>query len=298
MRVVAIVGAGRVGRALGRRLRELGWRIGPVITQSEATARAAVRAIRGGQPHVGLTRQVLVADLVLIAVPDRTLGEVAQELARIGGDEWRGKTVLHTSGALDSSPLQPLEQLGAATGSLHPLQTFTGKNVPVLEGVIFAVEGSRTALRTARQVARALGGTAVQVKGRLKPAYHAAGAFVAGHALTLVEAGTRILVSLGFTRRQAARALLPLVRQVLRNFELLGPGAAWTGPLARGDYETIALHAAALEGFPVEYRQAYEALSRLGARVLAREPEQVLCDLGAVFAKARAAHARGGGEKH
>ncbi|MGA2482657.1 MAG: Rossmann-like and DUF2520 domain-containing protein [Candidatus Acidiferrales bacterium] len=297
-RVVAIVGAGRVGRAFGKRLRELGWRVGSVITQSEATSRAAVRAIRGGQPHASLTRQVLAADLVLIAVPDRMLGEVATALAGIGGEEWRGKIVLHTSGALDSSPLEPLKQLGAATGSLHPLQTFSGRNAPSLEGVVFAVEGSPAALRAARQIARALGGTAAQVDGRQKPAYHAAGVFVAGHALALVEAGTRMLVSLGFSRRQAGRALLPLVRQTLRNFELLGAGAAWTGPLARGDYETIALHLAALEEFPPEYRQAYEALSRLGARVLAREPEKALAALDAVFAKTPAPRLHKGGEKH
>lgn len=295
-RVVAIVGAGRVGRALGKRLRELGWRVGPVITQSDATARAAVRAIRGGQPHAQLTRQVLAADLVLLTTPDRALGEVAKALARIGGEEWRRKIVLHTSGALGSSALSPLGKLGAATGSLHPLQTFSGRRAPALDGVVFAVEGSPPALRLARQIVRALGGVPLQVQGRRKPAYHVAAAFAAGHALAVIEAGTRMLVSLGFTRRQAVRALLPLVRQMLQNFELLGSRAAWTGPLQRGDYQTVALHAEALKRFPAEYRKAYEALSRLSVRMLAQKPGRVLRELEAVFAKARIAPA--GGEKH
>jgi predicted short-subunit dehydrogenase-like oxidoreductase (DUF2520 family) len=221
---------------------------------------------------------------------------VAKALARIGGEEWRGKVVLHTNGALDSAALSPLEKLGAATGSLHPLQTFNGRRVPALEGVVFAVEGSPPALRLARHIVRALGGIDVQVHGRNKPAYHAAAVFAAGHALAVVEAGTRMLVSLGFTRRQAARALLPLVRQTLDNFELLGSRAAWTGPLERGDHGTITLHAEALKDFPAEYREAYEALSRLGARMLAQNPARVLRELKAVFAKKRSLGA--GGSKH
>ncbi|MGH6629807.1 MAG: Rossmann-like and DUF2520 domain-containing protein [Burkholderiales bacterium] len=294
---LAIVGAGRVGRALGRRLGELGWRIGAVITRSEATARAAVRAMRRGQAHGALTRQVLTADLVLVATPDRELRGVALGLAQIGGEEWRGKVVLHTSGAMDSSVLDPLAKLGASVGSLHPLQTFSGKSVPPVEGVIFSVEGSRRALRSARQIVRTLGGAAVKLESRHKPAYHAAGAFAAGHTLALMEAAARILLSIGFNRRQASQGLLSLVRQMLDNFERFGPSVAWTGPLSRGDYETVALHTSALSEFPPEYQQAYEALSRLAAVVLAREPEQMMRELDAIFAGARAARACGGTEK-
>lgn len=294
---LAIVGAGRVGCALGKRLREMGWRIGPVITRSAATARAAVRAIRGGQAHAGLRRQILYADVVLVSTPDRELRGVAQELARIGGEEWRGKIVLHTSGALSSSVLERLAKLGASVGALHPLQTFSGKSAPPLEGVIFAVEGSRVALRTARQIVRALDGVALKLDSRHKPAYHAAGAFAAGHTLALMEAASRIFFSLGFTRREAHRGLLSLARQTLDNFERLGPSTAWTGPLSRGDYETVALHASALKEFPTEYQQAYEALTRLAAVVLARDPERMKRELDAIFAKAKAAHAQGGTEK-
>ena len=273
---VAIVGAGRVGRALARRLSELGWRIGAVVTRSEATARAAVRAIGDGRAHSGLTRQVVGADVVLIATPDSAIPRVAAQLARIGGEEWRGKVVLHCSGALDCSALASLERLGAATGSLHPLQTFSGRGTPQLDGLVFGVEGGRTALRLARRIARELGGLPVRLEGRSKPAYHAAGAMVAGHVLGLVEAATRVLMALGFTRRQAVRALLPLARQTLMNFERWGSRASWTGPVARGDYATVARHAAALRHFPREYLAAYAALTRLAAAVLASNRDSAL----------------------
>jgi predicted short-subunit dehydrogenase-like oxidoreductase (DUF2520 family) len=265
-----------VGRALGRRMRELGWIVGAVVARSDASARSAVHAIGGGCAHRHLTRHVLASDLALITTPDDALRTVAGNLARLGGAEWRGHVVLHTSGALDRGVLAPLARLGAFTGSLHPLQTFGSRGLPSLEGIMFAVEGDLRARRLAQTMARSFGGVPVAVSSGSKPAYHAAGAFVAGHALALAEGATQILMSIGFTRRRAVKALLPLMRQMLDNFERLGPRAAWTGPLSRGDYATIEKHLAALRSFPREYADAYWANSRLAGRVLAGNPVQVL----------------------
>src|SRR6266849_743452 len=155
---LAIIGAGRVGRALGRRLRELGWKIAAVVTRSEPTARKATRYIGGGHAHAVISRRVLAAHVTLITVPDAAVEKVAQELARIGAEELRGKIVLHTSGALDSRVLQAVKVHGAAVGSMHPLQSFSGVAVPSLEGKVFAVEGDAGAIRVARRMARSLGG--------------------------------------------------------------------------------------------------------------------------------------------
>jgi len=270
---LAIIGPGRVGRALGRRLRQRGWRIGAVVSRTAQHARAATRVIGAGRPQARLDASLLSADVVLITTPDRAIAAVAKELARLdgktlGGSLWRGKVVLHTNGALDRSVLKPLERLGAATGSLHPLQTFSGRAVPPLDGCVCALEGTPAALRAARRICRDLACAPVVLAPKSKPAYHAAGALAAGHILAVIESATRILVALGFSRREAVRALLPLTRQTLTNFERLGPRPAWTGPLARGDFATVAKHAAALRRFPREYRQAYAALSRLALRVL------------------------------
>jgi predicted short-subunit dehydrogenase-like oxidoreductase (DUF2520 family) len=84
-----------------------------------------------------------------------------------------------------------------------------------------------------------------------------------------------------------SRALLPLTRQVLLNFERLGPDAAWTGPLSRADYNVVGMHAVALRDLPPEFGAAHEALARLGARVLARQPEEMLAALQQVFQDAQ-----------
>jgi predicted short-subunit dehydrogenase-like oxidoreductase (DUF2520 family) len=268
---LAIVGAGRVGRALGRRLRELDWKIGVVVSRSEPAARRAVRFIGAGKPHGALTRHVLASHVILIATPDDAIAAVARELARIVGEELRGRVVLHTSGALDSRALAPVKECGAAVGSMHPLQTFSGVGVPDLEGRVFAVEGDVVAVRASRQIARALGGSPVHIAGDKKILYHAAAALASGQVLVLVEAATQLLISVGLKRNEAARALLPLTRQVLNNFERVGPRASWTGPLARGDYKIVEAHLRALGDGQEEIAEAYEGLNRLAARVLAQD---------------------------
>jgi predicted short-subunit dehydrogenase-like oxidoreductase (DUF2520 family) len=317
-RTVSIVGAGRVGIALGKRLRELGWRVGAVVTRSKATSRAAVRAIGAGTPVEGsfsraesrtldgalapgtvaelfrgselqlrhklsqrsgasapednALSRLLAADVILLATPDDALASVARALAGITGANWRGKIILHTSGALDCTVLAPLARLGASTGSLHPMQTFSGTGVPRLKGVTFAIEGDPKARRVARTIARSLGGLPVDIAGRDKPAYHATAVLAGGSGFPLIEASVQILVRIGFTRRQAMQTLLPLTRQMLDNIERIGPRAAWTGPLSRGDYAVVAKHVHALRRYPPEFRKSYAALARLAAQVLSKDP--------------------------
>ncbi len=134
-------------------------------------------------------------------------------------------------------------------------------------------------MQVARRIARTLGGSPVRIAASKKLLYHAAAAMAAGHVLAVEEAAAQLLVSLGMRRNEALRALLPLTRQVLENFKTLGPRAAWTGPLSRGDYKVVRAHLDALRESPKEFAQAYDALSRLAARVLAQDTAGVLAEL-------------------
>jgi len=308
-RTISIIGAGRVGKTLGKRLRVRGWRIGAVVTRSPATARAAVRTIGGGAPcvasardpfekpsrgselqlrhrltsrkralapEVGTLSNVFAADVILFGTPDDDLPSIARALAQIGGARCKGKVILHTSATLDRSALAALARRGASTGSLHPMQAFGGKIVPNLRGVIFAVEGDAKARHTARSMAKSLGGIPIAIATRDKPIYHAAAVMAGGSVYPVVEAGLRLLMGIGFTRARATQTLLPLVRQILDNIERMGPRAAWTGPLSRGDYAIVAKHARALRRYPREIRQSYAALALLAGRVLAKNPAAAL----------------------
>jgi predicted short-subunit dehydrogenase-like oxidoreductase (DUF2520 family) len=274
-----------VGRALGRKLRELGWKIGAVVARSEASARKAARSIGAGEPHGTLARPALRCSVILITTPDAAVREAAEQLARIGAEELRGKIVLHTSGALDSRVLDAVREFGAAAGSMHPLQSFSGVGVPPLEGKVFAIEGDAAAVKMARQIARSLGGAPVRIDGRQKLLYHTAATMAAAHVLVVEETATQLFMSIGMNRGVAVRALLPLTRQVLQNFERLGLRAAWTGPLSRGDYEVVAGHLETLRRFDPEYAEAYAALNNLAARVLAHDALGEQKDLPAVAEK-------------
>jgi predicted short-subunit dehydrogenase-like oxidoreductase (DUF2520 family) len=283
----SIVGAGRVGRALGRSLRERGWRVNCVVTRSQRTARAAVRAIGGGVACGTFTPDLLASRVVLITTPDGALSTVAADLAakvaKGGAKRLRGHVFLHTSGALDHSVLAPLHALGAATGSIHPMQTFSGRDVPPLQGVLFGIEGDSRSLAMARRIAKELGGIASVIPAGRKVAYHAAAVMVAGLGMGLLESAIQVLMSAGFTRQRAMRSLLKLLRQMLSDAERLGTRKAWAGPLVRGDFATIAAHGRALRTYPPEIRRAYEALSRVAARTLHAQPQRVMRELNAAL---------------
>jgi predicted short-subunit dehydrogenase-like oxidoreductase (DUF2520 family) len=159
------------------------------------------------------------------------------------------------------------------------MQTFTGRSLPKLAGVTFAVEGDLVARRAARGIARALGGVPVAIDGRNKPEYHATALLVAGSGFALIESAVQMLRRIGFKRRRAMQTLLPLIRQMLDNVERIGPRAAWTGPVARGDYAIIAKHASALRRYPRELRQSYAALALLAGRVLSNHPDVAIKSL-------------------
>jgi predicted short-subunit dehydrogenase-like oxidoreductase (DUF2520 family) len=293
-RILSIVGAGRVGRTLGKRLRQRGWRIGVVVTRSARTARAAVRIIGAGTPlqAPGLgpaksrrslegalapaVQSIFAADVIFLTTADDDLPAVVRALAAIGGARCKGKIVLHTSATLDRTVLAPLARLGAATGSLHPMQAFGANVIPNLKGVIFAVEGDSRARRMAQFIGKSLGGITVAIDSRDKPIYHAAAVIAAGSAYPTIEAGVQMLMRIGFTRRRAMQTLVPLIRQIFDNIERIGPRAAWTGPLSRGDYAVVARHARALRRHPREFQRAYAALSLLAGSLLAKRPAVAL----------------------
>lgn len=287
---ISIVGGGRLGRSLGRGLRERGWKIHSVITRSRATAKRSVRSIGGGRPCSSISNHTWVPPVILIAVPDAAIPEVAEQLAAAWSGGLGKHFVLHTSGALSSEILAPLRRFGASVGSAHPLQSFSGVSMPNLEGCVFAIEGDSGATRVARSMARALGAQTMMLDPSTKPLYHAAASMAAGQVLAELEAAMQLLASLGMKRREALRALLPLTRQVLENQERLGARAAWTGPLARGDFAVIQAHEKAMHSLPNEYLAAYQALNRLAARVLARDPESTLAKLSRISEECKSIH--------
>jgi predicted short-subunit dehydrogenase-like oxidoreductase (DUF2520 family) len=222
---VAILGRGRAGRALARSLRAAGIHV-------VFLPRRGIGPLR--------TRPV---DLLVLAVPDHAIRSQARRLAKGGA---RCALAFHLSGALDASVLEPLARRGAATASFHPLRSFSGRPGEGFEGCAVAVEGDPKATRAARALARRLGAWAWPIHPGHKPLYHAAAALAAGGTATLTELAAGLARRAGMPADRATRAMADLAATAQQNLARRGFRDGLTGPVARGDRSTIALHRRAL----------------------------------------------------
>ena len=262
---IAIVGAGNLGTALALALREAGYPIESVIARSgKSLTRAKGLAEQIGARAV-LGAEEVRARVLWLCVPDSEIARAARSLAeRFQG---KGKIVLHSSGALGSETLEPLRRKGAAAASVHPLMTFVQGSRPSLAGVSFAIEGDLVAVRVARGIVRDLGGESYGISQKEKKAYHAWGTF-ASPLLTALLATTEQVAGLaGVTRKAARQRMLPILLQTVKNYGTLGAAAGFSGPIVRGDVETVRRHLEVLRTAPVP-RKVYMALARAALEYL------------------------------
>lgn len=221
MGTIAIIGAGRVGRALARELR----RAGESVT---------LRAARRGSPSR------IAAELVVLAVRDGDLEAWAQRLASCT-QLAAGTAVVHCAGARDPEVLSALSGK-AAIGKMHPLISFAGSPSPPLAGACMGLAGDRLAVRRGRQVARALGMQPVDIGQLDSRLYHTAAVMLAGGAAALTGAAVELAIVAGVDPTKAPAMFAALLRSVADNVSTLGLPAALTGPVRRGDVHTIENH--------------------------------------------------------
>jgi predicted short-subunit dehydrogenase-like oxidoreductase (DUF2520 family) len=259
---VTIIGAGRMGQGLGLALKRRGYKIALVAR----TARDVTPPL---MLHQGSRAEATSgAELVLIATPDDAIGTVAAELAAEGAIA-RDQVVLHLSGLLDRKVLLPLEEIGAGCGSFHPLQSVAEAATAAerLKGAYVGIEGDDRALVAAERLANTLRMIPVRIPAAAKPAYHAGAAYVANYTVALVGVAERLARAAGVPPEIAARIYLPLLGGAVANLNAMGPAAALTGAVRRGDEQTIRAHLDALSG---DDRTLYCTVSR-AAITLARE---------------------------
>jgi predicted short-subunit dehydrogenase-like oxidoreductase (DUF2520 family) len=264
---IAIVGPGRLGRALTLELKGAGYTISEIVFPNHAGSRQKARDLArkvGARASTG-AKAHLDADLVWFCVPDREIAPASRQLAPIV--DWKRKIAFHSSGALLSDELNVLRRLGAAVASVHPLMTFVPGSIPALTKVPFAVEGDATAVRAARQIVWNLSGEAFNIRKQHKAAYHAWGAFASPLLVSTLVAAEHVARKAGLSAGEARKKMLPMVRQTLANYEALGPAGAFSGPIVRGDVETVRQHLMVLKKLP-EAQDVYLALARAALRYL------------------------------
>ncbi len=254
---ISIVGPGRLGTSLARALHAAKYKVAEIVYRPGPSASAAKELAKELRAEL-LFYPEQYAPIVFLCVGDSQLGAVSQELANW---PWKGRVALHTSGAMTSDVLALLRDKGGAVGSVHPMMSFVRGVVTPLKGVSFALEGDAKAVRVARGIVRDLGGKSFVLKKSAKPLYHAFGAFASPLLVATLAAGERLGRKAGLTDAQARAAMRPIVEQTLKNYLEKGSAGAFSGPMIRGDVETIRKHLEALRATP-EMREAYIALVR------------------------------------
>jgi predicted short-subunit dehydrogenase-like oxidoreductase (DUF2520 family) len=296
---VAIVGAGSLATFLAVALRRSGFTITEIIARDLPGSRRRARPLADtvGAQAVSVDSAELRADLLWFCVPDRDIRSAASDLAdrlnclaladhqvklkvKLQGKvdakvhpegKARSRFAFHSSGALLSRELDPLHKIGIAVASVHPLMTFVrGAHPsahPSLTNVPFALEGDAAAKRVAQRIVRQLGGKSFSLAPARKSAYHAWATMTSPLLLAFLVTLEDSARAAGLSRLEARRMSLPIIRQTLANYSHLGPAQSFSGPLIRGDVETVAKHLSAMKKQPVA-REVYIALARAAVRGL------------------------------
>lgn len=255
---IGVVGAGRVGAVLAAALRAAGHDVVAAAGESDASRgriEALLPGVRPGKP----TDVARGCDLLLLTVPDDMLSNVVTMLAASGAIR-EGQVVVHTSGRHGLAVLEPARAVGARTVAMHPAMTFTGTGVdlPRLTGCVFGVTAADADRELVESLVADLGGRPMWVPEDRRTLYHAGLAHGANHLVTLVAEAMEILSAAG--AEDPAATLRPLLTAALDN-SLSQGDAALTGPIVRGDVETVRAHLADLVADAPQTLPSYLAMA-------------------------------------
>jgi predicted short-subunit dehydrogenase-like oxidoreductase (DUF2520 family) len=259
-RTVALIGPGRAGTTIALGLLEQGWTVVGVGGRApDAPSTTSAAAILSSRPAL-VSEVARGAGLVVIATPDRAIGQV---LLTAEPAIEPGALVVHLAGSPGLEVFEPLLQrrTGVRVGAMHPLQSFPSTSVGLerLVGAWAAVAGDPEV----EAIARSLGMRPFELADSDRGRYHAAAVVASNHLVALLGQVERLAATCGVP----FEAFAPLVFGSVQNAFSLGPAAALTGPVARGDLATVEQHLRDLD--PAE-RDAYRSLAREAARLTGR----------------------------
>jgi len=256
---LSFIGAGTLGTALSLACATVGYRVLAIYSHRFEDAERLANALPQAEAVSNLS-DVTSADITFLTVPDDAIAPVCESIA------WpASSSVVHCSGALSLEVLAAAAQGGSATGSLHPLQTFApgAEHAGRLSGIAYALEASGDELReTLEDLVAALGGRPQWIRSSDKPLYHASAAMASNYLVALLGDASRLWESFGLSRDNGLHSLLPLVQGTIDNLQGVGFPDALTGPIARGDVETVRIHLNALKTSQPDIVPSYAAMGK------------------------------------
>jgi len=256
---IGIIGAGKVGIAIAHVLANKGFEVAMVADVTGEKALNMARQYLGDSvSYTDNNMEVIrTCDIVAITTQDGAIKGVAKEIHE-KTERLDDKLFFHTSGAHPSSILKPLGGKGAILGSLHPLQTFPDIDsaIRVLPSTYIFIEGDEKALRTLETLGKGIGQAVIPIDGKNKIYYHLSAVFICNLLCALLYSGEDIMKKIDIT----LEPFFPIIIATLQNIESKGPLMSLSGPIVRGDSETVEGHIDALKNMKL-HKQIYKALS-------------------------------------
>lgn len=241
-RPFVIIGAGNVGNALGRALHACELNVAVVISRSHPDATVLASATGAGVAATHVASIPSQPCNIVCAVPDNEILPLAESMASVRRD-WLHSIVFHTSGAHSSKLLDPVRELGALTASFHPLLSIPDGTAPdMFKGCSIGIEGDKRAVAMAEKLAIAIGATPITISPESKAAYHLGASIVSNFTVALFGMAHDVLSTAGLSDVDVNKLYGHLARNTIENISEMGHGAALTGPIARGDTDTVEIH--------------------------------------------------------
>jgi len=243
---ISLIGTGSVGSAIALALHDKGYPVASIINRSGQPAIALAKAVNCERVSTNLNDLATSTQVLLIAVSDDAIADVANFLATNKRARFKDMFVFHLSGVHTTELLEPLRKKGAVVASIHPIQTFPkGQRISQLrsklKGIAYGLEGSEDALKIARRIIDDLEGKAIIIPKELKPLYHIACVFASNYMMVFVHTISELAKRLGFGAIWT-EVLGPLMTSSMANVVQQPIGNVLTGPIVRKDLETIERH--------------------------------------------------------
>ena len=273
---ISVIGAGKVGTVLGCLISRSGFSFCGLYSKNKNSSEKAIKYIGKGKVFSSIADLVRKSGVIVIAVDDSEVKNVAGEIveeSRLRKIKLVGKVCVHTSGALSSSILLPLSKAGCSVASLHPLQAIASvdSGIALIKDSYFCIEGERNAVAIAQRIVKKIGGTSFQIEPAHKHAYHLAACFLSNYIVSLSDMIIEKLLPPTRSKNEWLKIFAPLIRGTAENLKAKGIPDALTGPISRGDSQTIQRHFEALKDLDPDLRKLHRILAQRAVEIAIRQ---------------------------
>ncbi len=257
---IGFIGAGRIGTSFGKYFSDGGVSVSGYFSRTPSSAKESADFICGAVAFGSMAELAAASDIIFITTDDDNILPAWRELSALGR-ELCGKIICHVSGCAPSTIFENIEATGALSASLHMMVAVHNKfeGHKVLKNAVFTASGDVKATKVLTKLVESLGNRVTVISDRCKPLYHAAAVMSSNFICALINLSTEMLTDCGFDKKDAESILMPLVLSAANAAAENGTAGGLSGPIARGDLETVKAHLGVLDG---EEKELYKMLSK------------------------------------